>query len=108
TRPLFLDHRQFGLHQLYWPALNSLRGHSVRWIILILFIFILPLFAQESSMQTPSTAPHAAAVPPAWMQSSSAKLETALVSKYGEQQRTRAQRGIKQVAEFWRAEDGDA
>src|SRR5215212_6687881 len=35
------------------------------------------------------------------------KLENELVAKYGESQRARAQRGIKQVAQFWRAEDGD-
>jgi hypothetical protein len=35
------------------------------------------------------------------------KLENELVAKHGEAQRVRAQRGIKQVAQFWRAEDGD-
>jgi hypothetical protein len=35
-------------------------------------------------------------------------LETELVAKYGEGQRARLQRGMKQVAAFWRAEDGDA
>jgi hypothetical protein len=36
------------------------------------------------------------------------KAENALVAKYGEAQRVRIQRGLKQVAQFWRAEDGDA
>lgn len=36
------------------------------------------------------------------------KLEAELVAKYGEAQRARLQRGMKQVASFWRAEDGDA
>ncbi|MEO8382339.1 MAG: hypothetical protein ABI779_21945 [Acidobacteriota bacterium] len=36
------------------------------------------------------------------------KLESELVARYGEGQRTRLQRGMKQVAQFWRAEDGDA
>ncbi len=36
------------------------------------------------------------------------KVQNALVAKYGEAQRVRAQRGLKQVAQFWRAEDGDA
>jgi hypothetical protein len=36
------------------------------------------------------------------------KTETALVAKYGEAQRARAHRGLQQVAQFWRAEDGDA
>jgi hypothetical protein len=35
------------------------------------------------------------------------KLENELVAKYGEAQRVRAQRGMRQVAQFWRTEDGD-
>jgi hypothetical protein len=34
-------------------------------------------------------------------------LESELVAKYGEGQRARIQRGLKQVRDFWRAEDGD-
>jgi len=41
------------------------------------------------------------------MTESMAKLETELVARYGEAQRPRLQRGMKQVAQFWRAEDGD-
>jgi hypothetical protein len=48
------------------------------------------------------------AIQPAWMNASAAKLETELVAKYGESQRARAQRGLRQVAEFWRADDGDS
>ena len=44
---------------------------------------------------------------PTWMNESMQKLETELVAKYGEAQRARLQRGMKQVADFWRAEDGD-
>src|SRR2546428_2354375 len=35
-------------------------------------------------------------------------LESELVAKYGEGQRPRIARGLRQVAEFWRSEDGDA
>ncbi|HYH07407.1 MAG TPA: hypothetical protein VEK11_10165 [Thermoanaerobaculia bacterium] len=42
-----------------------------------------------------------------WMNESMQKLEAELVAKYGEGQRARLQRGMKQVAQFWRAEDGD-
>jgi hypothetical protein len=35
-------------------------------------------------------------------------VESELVAKYGESQRVRAHRGVQQVAQFWRAEDGDA
>lgn len=43
-----------------------------------------------------------------WMKESQTKLEKELVYKYGESQRARVQRGLKQVAEFWRSEDGDS
>jgi hypothetical protein len=43
-----------------------------------------------------------------WMQDSSTRLEQELVEKHGEVQRPRLQRGLRQVAGFWRAEDGDA
>jgi hypothetical protein len=43
----------------------------------------------------------------AQLQESMQKLETELVAKYGEGQRVRLQRGMHQVADFWRAEDGD-
>jgi hypothetical protein len=36
------------------------------------------------------------------------KLEAELAARYGEGQRERIRRGLKQVAEFWRPEDGDA
>ncbi|HKR65710.1 MAG TPA: hypothetical protein VJZ00_18410 [Thermoanaerobaculia bacterium] len=42
------------------------------------------------------------------MNESIKKLETELVAKYGEAQRPRLVRGMKQVAQFWRDEDGDA
>jgi hypothetical protein len=44
---------------------------------------------------------------PTWMKESMQKLETELVAKYGEAQRARIQRGLRQVADFWRDEDGD-
>lgn len=43
-----------------------------------------------------------------WMRNAAAKMEKELIAKYGEDQPTRAERGLRQVAEFWRAEDGDA
>jgi len=45
---------------------------------------------------------------PAWLAGSSAKLATELTAKYGEGQRTRIERGLHQVSEFWRTEDGDS
>lgn len=43
-----------------------------------------------------------------WLKALTTKLESELVTKYGEAQRTRVQRGLQQVATYWRAEDGDA
>ncbi len=73
---------------------------------LFLICLALPLAAQEMPMSSSPTT--TAAIQPAWMNSSAAKLETELVAKYGEAQRPRAQRGLHQVAEFWRTDDGDA
>ncbi|HEX8493253.1 MAG TPA: hypothetical protein VF658_10465 [Pyrinomonadaceae bacterium] len=44
---------------------------------------------------------------PAWMKDSISKMEKELIAKYGEGQRLRVERGLKQVSSFWRAEDGD-
>ena len=46
--------------------------------------------------------------PPHWFKETGARLERELVAKYGEAQRARLQRGLRQVGEFWRAGDGDA
>jgi hypothetical protein len=43
-----------------------------------------------------------------WMKESIRKLEGELVEKHGEGQRERVARGLRQVASFWRAEDGGA
>lgn len=43
-----------------------------------------------------------------WIKESTEKMQKELVAKYGEPQRARIERGLRQVASFWRAEDGDA
>ena len=45
---------------------------------------------------------------PSWMDNSIKKLETELLSKYGEEQHARLELGMTQVAKFWREEDGEA
>jgi hypothetical protein len=50
--------------------------------------------------------PQISSVAPAWISTSSTKLETELTAKYGEPQRPRIQLGLHQVSEFWRSEDG--
>jgi len=48
-----------------------------------------------------------AEVSPSWVKDSTAKLEGELAARYGDAQRARIKRGLHQVAEFWRTEDGD-
>lgn len=45
---------------------------------------------------------------PAWLGETSAKLQRELTAKYGETQRPRLERGLRQTGAFWRAEDGGA
>jgi hypothetical protein len=52
--------------------------------------------------------PRSAASAPAWMKEASGRLEKELAGKHGEEAHPRLARGLKQVAEFWRTEDGDA
>jgi hypothetical protein len=44
---------------------------------------------------------------PPWTEDSMKKLETELIERYGEAQRSRLQRGMLQVAQFWQPQDGD-
>ncbi len=78
----------------------------MRRFYLFLICLALPLAAQEMPMSSSPTTTKA--IQPSWMSSSAAKMETELVTKCGESQRARAQQGLHQVAEFWRADDGDA
>jgi hypothetical protein len=72
-------------------------------------VLVPAVHSREVPMQssTASTAPAAEVTPP-WIKDSVARMEKELVAKYGDAQRERAQRGLQQVAEFWRAEDGNA
>jgi len=45
---------------------------------------------------------------PKWGKASAAKATQALVAKYGKDQKPRVERGVKQVLDFWRDEDGGA
>jgi hypothetical protein len=45
---------------------------------------------------------------PKWLDAAAGKLTRELVTQYGDGQRTRIERGVKQVASFWREEDGGA
>jgi hypothetical protein len=48
-----------------------------------------------------------AEVSPSWTTTAISKLNAELTAKYGDEPRARIQRGLQQVAKFWRAEDGD-
>jgi hypothetical protein len=48
------------------------------------------------------------AAPPAWIGDASARLEKELIAKYGEAQRARLRKGLKQAGSVWFSEDGDA
>ncbi len=86
-----------------------------RAIILVLMIVLFPvsrLWGEGKAMQeNVSTSQEVQtsdrSATPAWMDEATLQLEVELVARYGEAQRTRLQRGLRQVAGFWRAEDGD-
>lgn len=84
---------------------------KIRLFVVLGLVALLCLEAQEKSMQTfaqtASAQATAEGTPPAWMKATMAKMQTELAAKYGEPQRARLQRGLRQVSEFWRSEDGD-
>jgi hypothetical protein len=91
-----------------------MRPTGVVFIIFVCAGMVVSVRSEEKSMESSkassaaASGQSAAAITPAWMDASNKKLESALVAKYGEGQRERAKRGLKQVAEYWRADDGDA
>jgi hypothetical protein len=83
--------------------------HAIHLIGLIFLLLAVSLEAQETRTQSsPRTNAVQGAGQPAWMAASIGKMERELTKKYGDSQRSRLQRGLHQVSEFWRAEDGDA
>lgn len=78
-----------------------------RGILVGLFCGLGMLAAQEKPMTTVVAGPPSAGIAPAWITAAQHKLETELVAKYGEGQGERIRRGLTQVAEFWRSEDGE-
>jgi hypothetical protein len=59
-------------------------------------------------MNSSTASPAVADVSPAWTKTSRAKLGDELAARYGSAQLPRIERGLRQAAEFWREEDGDA
>jgi hypothetical protein len=75
--------------------------HAIHLIGFIFLLLAVSLEAQETGMQSPTSSAQ-----PSWMPSSITKMQTELTAKYGDSAKSRAQRGLRQVSEFWRAEDG--
>src|SRR6202047_4559559 len=101
------------------PATLLRWGRSMRRAIYLILVTaaVAVLVPQVHSWEVPmpsstespaaSTATATDATPP-WVKDSVSKMERELVAKYGDSLRARLQRGLRQVAEFWRADDGDA
>src|SRR6202047_182157 len=101
------------------PATLLRWGRSMRRAIYLILVTaaVAVLVPQVHSWETPmpsateSRAPSTATATdatPSWVKDSVSKMERELGAKYGDSQRARLQRGLRQVAEFWRADDGDA
>ena len=73
----------------------------------LIFALALPALSQSASGKGTSTMTDSLSTLP-WMSATLAKSEKVLVDKYGEAQRARAQRGLKQISEFWNDKDGNS
>ncbi len=65
--------------------------------------FVAPLVAALSLLALPTVF----ASPPSWLPETVTALERELVDKHGDEQRERIERGLRQVSDFWRIEDGN-
>ncbi len=84
------------------------RPRRLTLLMIAVLCVTVPLCSEEILMQNASTTAKTSAAAPSWMNASTTKLENELTAKYGAQQKPRLERGLHQVAEFWRADDGDA
>ena len=74
--------------------------HTLLPVFLIAILCTTLASAQHPTPTTPGK--------PSWMADSVVKLNRELVAKHGDAQRDRIGRGLRQVSEYWRPEDGDA
>ena len=65
------------------------------------------LLTVSSVPATPAAPAAGAAAEPAWLASTAPGLEAELVARYGEAERVRLSRGIRQAARRWKESDGD-
>jgi hypothetical protein len=66
----------------------------------LLMSLVLPLAGMAHADDGPAARPE-------WLTEATKALETELVETHGEAQRERALRGLSQIADFWRPDDGD-
>jgi hypothetical protein len=67
----------------------------------VLFLCLMSAIAYTQESTT-------AATTTAWMKDSVSRLRAELVAKYGDAQQASIDRGLRQVGEYWRPQDGDA
>ena len=70
----------------------------IRNVLTVITVFVSPVIFLWATPAASSEAD--------WKTAAAAALETELVAEYGDAQRQRIQRGLDQVADFWREEDG--
>src|SRR5512146_1409391 len=88
---------------------RRLSGRSTMRKAIILAFFLIGIvsaLSQASKVNTQSAKANEQKTELPWMQAAIAKSERDLVTKYGEGQHARVQRGLHQVAEFWTTQDG--
>jgi len=76
------------------------------FVVAVLCFVLIPITSRSREENMLPQTTEQTALP--WMKPASEKVVKDLVAKYGEEQRPRAERGVHQVSEFWRAGDGDA
>jgi hypothetical protein len=91
-----------------------LKARAMRTIALLLAVPLVacqtPAAAEKpvQKAEAPKASAESLYLTPMPVRLDQAALVTALVQKHGEAARPRAERGVKQVADYWRPQDGDA
>ena len=77
---------------------------TISFALVVCCLMATPIHPQEPSVSDTATIQRA----PDWMKASTTKLEAELTAKYGKPEQPRIQRGLLQMSEYWRVQDGDA
>src|SRR5215469_3916238 len=90
------------------PGRQSGAGSSLQLMRLLFVIMVALLVSQERTMAQSSVAtPTSTTLTAENMKATMSKLQAELTAKYGQDQAIRIRRGLHQVVEFWREDDGD-